>query len=115
MNYAWEQIGDVLAANQLIRRLHFATAISTRWYDQHLTPLAAASPERAFTLTAPVARRVLGSPSTIAHLQSGSRAQPALTSGAMRRTLRPGGRLVRSLTFDASVTSGQPARAGQCR
>ena len=28
MNYAWEQIGDVLQANQAIRRLHFATAAS---------------------------------------------------------------------------------------
>ena len=104
MNYAWEQIGDVLAANQLIRRLQLASAVSGRWYDLHLVPLAASSPERAFTLTAPVASRVLASPTTIAHLQSQSFVQPVLTSGAMRRTLRPGGRLMRALPFDASVT-----------
>ncbi len=34
MNDAWQQIGDVLAANALIRRLHLATAVSSRLYDR---------------------------------------------------------------------------------
>ncbi|HEY3726034.1 MAG TPA: hypothetical protein VGL51_02595 [Solirubrobacteraceae bacterium] len=104
MNYAWEQIGDVLAANLLIRRLHLAVGVSTRWHVAHLVPLAAVSPERALTLAAPVASRVLASPTTIAHQQSRSRVQPVLTSGAMRRTVRRGARLMRSLPFDASAT-----------
>lgn len=104
MNYAWQQIGDVLNANRLIRRLHLAAAVSTRWFDQHLTPLAAANPERAFALAAPLAARVLASPDTIAYLQSQSLAPPVLTSAAMRRALRPRARLMRSLPFDASVT-----------
>ncbi|MDQ6805327.1 MAG: hypothetical protein M3065_10255 [Actinomycetota bacterium] len=104
MDYAWEQIGDVLAANQLIRRLHFATEIATRWHTEHLAPLRAANPERAYMLTAPVARRVLASPTTIAHAQSASLAPPVLTGGAMRRVLRPGARLMRSLPFDGTAT-----------
>ena len=58
MNDAWQQIGDVLAANQTIRRLHLATAVSARLYDRHLIA-AAADPERVLALTAPVASRVL--------------------------------------------------------
>ena len=40
MNFAWQQIGDVLNANQSIRRLHFATAASLRLYARHLTTAA---------------------------------------------------------------------------
>jgi len=83
MNDAWQQIGDVIAANQLIRRLHLAIAASTRWYDVHLTPLAATSPERAFMLSAPVAGRVTASPTTITYAQTQSRVQPVVTSGAV--------------------------------
>jgi hypothetical protein len=104
MNYAWEQIGDVLAANQKIRHLQLATEVSAHWFDRHLTPLAAADPERAFSLTAPVASRVLVGGSTIASAQTPSLVPPILTSTAMRRVIRPGARLMRSLSFDASVT-----------
>ncbi len=104
MNDAWQQVGDVLKANSLIRRLHLAAAVSSRWYDRHLTPLAAAQPERTFALTAPVQSRVMASPTTIAHTRAASLVPPSLTSTAMRRVLRPQGRLMRRLPFDASVT-----------
>jgi hypothetical protein len=104
MNDAWQQIGDVLAANQRIRQFHLATGVSRIWYDRHLMPLAAANPERAFTVAAPMARRVLASPTTIAHLQSTSLVPPVLTSTVFRRALRPGGRLMRTLSFDATAT-----------
>ena len=58
MNYAWEQIGDVLSANQTIRRLHFATAASSRLYARHLITVAS-DPARVLSLTAPVSSRVL--------------------------------------------------------
>jgi hypothetical protein len=123
MNYAWQQIGDVLAANQKIRHLQLATQVSGRWYDFHLAPLANANQERAFLISAPVAARVLvgagtlaaaqaaslGSPAptamrTIAFMQSASLVSPALTSTAMRRVTRPRARLVRLLPFTADVT-----------
>jgi hypothetical protein len=104
MNDAWQQIGDVLEANHRIRRLQLAREVSSRWYDRHLTPLAAANPERAFTLTAPVARRVLVNGTTVAYAQSTSRVPAAYTSTALRRVIRPGARLMRSLPFDAQVT-----------
>lgn len=106
MNYAWEQIGDVLQANQHLRRLHFATAASLRLYARHVTP-AAANPARVLALTAPVASRVRFGAVTVASLRSSIPAPtlvpPVLTSTAFRRIVRPGGRLIRSLPFTATL------------
>ena len=104
MNDAWQQIGDVLAANAAIRRLHLAAGVATRWYDAHLTAQAAVSPERAFALLAPVAGRVMTGGKTLSHVRSASLVQPALTSAAMRRVTRPGGRLIRALPFTAAIS-----------
>ncbi len=104
MDDAWQQVGEVLRANALIQRLHLATAIASRWYERHLQPLAAALPERALALTAPVQAKIMASPTTVAYTRLTSLVPPALTSTAMRRVLRPQGRLMRLLPFDASVT-----------
>lgn len=107
MNYAWQQIGDVLQANQNIRRLHFATAASLRLYARHLIP-AASDPARVLSLTAPVSSRILFSGATVASLRASLAAPtlvpPVLTSTVFRRILRPGGRLMRSLPFTATAT-----------
>ncbi len=107
MNYAWEQIGDVLQANQSIRRLHFATAASIRLYARHLTTVAS-DPARVLSLTAPVASRVLYSGTTIASLRASTAAPTlvpsVLTSTTFRRVIRPGGRVMRSLPFTATAT-----------
>lgn len=104
MNDAWQQIGDVLSANTRIRRLQLAVAAASRWFDRHLTPLAAAAPERALALTAPVQSRIVQASRTIATTRAASKVPVALTSTAMRRMLRPGGRLVRALPFAAGIT-----------
>ncbi len=104
MNDAWQQIGDVLAANQRIRQLHLAVGVSTRWYGSHLTSLAAADAERAFTVSAPVAGRVLAGGTTVTFQQSATLVAPVFTSTVMRRVVRPGARLMRSLPFTATVT-----------
>jgi hypothetical protein len=107
MNYAWQQIGDVLQANQNIRRLHFATAASSRLYARHLIT-AASDPARVLSMTAPVASRVLFSGVTVASLRASVAAPtlvpPVLTSTVFRRVVRPGGRLMRTLPFTATAT-----------
>ena len=107
MNYAWEQIGDVLQANQAIRRLHFATAASQRLYARSLLTVAS-SPARVLSLTAPVSSRVLLGGATVASMRGSVAAPtlvpPTLTSTAIRRVLRPGARLMRSLPFTATAT-----------
>ncbi len=103
MNYAWEQIGDVLAANQKIRRLHFAAAASARMFDRHVTTVAA-NPQQVLALTAPVSRRILFSGATVASLRTTTLLPTVVTSAAMRRVIRPGARLMRSLPFTPSIT-----------
>jgi hypothetical protein len=104
MDYAWQQIGDVLAANQKIRGLHLATNVSGRYYDRHLSTLANVNIERTFAFTTPVALRVVASGSTIHYTQTQSLVPPVLTSTVMRRVTRPNGRLMRQLPFSATVT-----------
>jgi hypothetical protein len=100
MNAAWEQIGDVLAANARIRAAQLAREAASIWYERHLQPLLAVAPERALTLTAPVQARVVSGGVTVRHLRSASLLPPVATSAPMRRAMRPGARLVRSLPFD---------------
>jgi hypothetical protein len=101
MNAAWEQIGDVLAANKRIRAAQLAREAAQVWYARHLQPLLRAAPERAFALTAPVQARVLEGGVTVRHLRGASRLAPVVTSAPMRRLTRPGARLMRALPFDA--------------
>lgn len=104
MNQAWEQIGDVLAANARIRRLQLAKEVSWRWHVQSLQPLAATDGERALMWTAPVAPRVLLGSTTVAAAARTSLVPPVYTSAVMRRIVRPGSRLMRSLPFRPGVT-----------
>ena len=105
MNDAWEQIGDVLAANSKIRQLQLAMQVASRWHTQSLMPLASTNAERAMMLTAPVARRVLVSGTTVAATANASLVPLVYTSTVMRRVTRPGARLMRSLPFTATVTA----------
>jgi len=103
MNDAWQQIGDVLAANARIRTLQLATEVSAQWYVAHLNPLNIVNPERALAWLAPVSRRVLLNGSTVTTTRAASLVPLALTSTAMRRVVRPGSRLMRNLPFTTTV------------
>lgn len=117
---AWKQIGDVLKGNQVIRQGQFSLAASLQLYGKHIEPMKAAQPQQFFFLTAPVHRRVIttgislppaanvgvaveqvdtSGGMTISHALRHSRVSPAVVSPAMRRILRPGGRLAKRLGF----------------
>ena len=118
MDYAWEQIGDVLAANQKIRHLQLATEVSDAAGTQRsVAPLAAVNAERAFALTAPVAGRAARcGTTTVAFTQAQSLVPPVLTSTAMRRVLRPARRLMRQLAVRRrSLRRTNLLDAHQCR
>ena len=100
MSAAWEQVGDVLAANARIRAAQLAREAARIWYDRHLRPMLRADPGRAFTLTSPVHARVLDGGVTVRHLRSASLLAPVVTSAPLRRLTRPGARIVRALPFD---------------
>ena len=60
---AWEQIGDVIKANQKIRLAQLATKAASAAYAKSLAPLPQ---DRAVALASPVFTKVLGSPTTLA-------------------------------------------------
>lgn len=109
MQAAWDQLGDVLAANQRIRAAQFVREIGFSLHANQLTPLRKAAAGRFLAVSAPLQPRIR---------LSSTHATPALTitatladgvaaatplSPAMRRLSRPGSRLMRDLPFTASA------------
>ena len=116
MNVAWQQIGDVLAVNRLIRYVQLTNEALLQWHARQLQPLLDAQPDKLMLLTAPVQKRILvesmpaaeaavGGPgsttkrTTIAHQLKSSFVPPVAVSAQMRRILRPRGRAVTRLPF----------------
>jgi hypothetical protein len=119
MAAAWAQVGDVLVANGRIRAAQLAREVGHLLQTRHLeapagTARTAAAPApsgRALTLTAPAHSRVTTTPTTTSLVAAddsevavgfhvaGSRVAAAPVSPAMRRIIRPGSRLMRSLDF----------------
>lgn len=104
MDAAWEQLGRVLEASRRIRFGQLAKEVSFIWYDRHLRPLLGVNRERAMLLLAPLNKRIVVGDFTVHHQLAESFVQPAMMSAALRRTLRPRGRLISSLTFTQEVT-----------
>jgi hypothetical protein len=102
MDAAWEQIGKVLEAQRRIRCGQFGLAVSDIWYDRHLFPTLAVSQQQTLLLMAPLNKRLLVTDATIHHAMSASLVQPPMTSTALRRIVRPRGRLINALPFDSA-------------
>ena len=100
MAAAWDQIGDVLAANQRLRRLRFAQQAGFVWHRAHLEAVASTNPGAALALTAPVHSRVMSGRVTMQTHVAASKVPPVLVAPTMRRLVRPRGRLMRALPFD---------------
>ena len=103
MNAAWEQIGKVLEANRRIRLAQLAKEMAWVWHERHIIPLQTTNSEKSLMLTAPMHKRIMASPFTVHHELTQSLVQPAMTSAALRRVLRPRGRLLRKLPFTGTV------------
>ncbi len=113
MNVAWQQVGDVVAVNRLIRFVQLTNEALLQWHTLQLQPLLASQPDKLMWLTAPVQKRILiqslatAAPSalstkvTVAHQLKTSLVPPVAVSAQMRRILRPRGRVVRQLPFAA--------------
>jgi hypothetical protein len=100
MEAAWKQIGDVLEANRRIRQAQLAKAASMRLHRAHLEK-SATSAGRFLMLTAPLKARVVSNGVTLRHQLKESVMGVALTSSAMRRAVRPGGKLAKQLELTA--------------
>jgi hypothetical protein len=102
MDAAWEQIGDVIAANRRIRLAQLAREVSFAWHETHFKPLLAVSQQKTLLMVAPLNKRLMASRITVHQTLLNSLVQPAMTSPALRRIIRPRARLVNLLPFDNS-------------
>jgi hypothetical protein len=105
MDAAWAQIGKVLEARRRIWFGQFGLLTSMVWHEKHFMPTVAVSKDKGLLLIAPLAKRIVTGDLTIHGAMRQSFVQPAMTSAALRRIVRPRGRLVRSLPF----TPARPA------
>lgn len=101
MAAAWNQIGEVLEANRRIRLGQLAREVAGSLHRRHLAAQLAADPARVLALTAPVHARVLHEGATVSHSVARSLVAAGPLGVAMRRQLRPGGRLVRAVADPA--------------
>lgn len=106
MKGAWEQVGDVLAANRRMRFVQLGLAASLVWHGVHLQGLLAKA-AGVFTQTMyPMARRLMvGSLSASATIRD-SVVPTVMLSSAMRRAIRPRSPLVKR----ASVGRIEPTK-----
>ena len=92
MASAWEQVGRIEDANQLLRQAQLAREAGR---SVHRRLLAQLSADELFLLTGPVHSRARLSPETVGERTRRSRLPTAATSAAFRRVVRPRGPLAR--------------------
>jgi hypothetical protein len=98
MQRAWQQLGEVLRANQKIRQVQVSIAASSRVFARHFLTL---EPDEQIALTQQVHVRVLDNQMTVAHQIKSSRVPQAAVKPTFRRILRPRGAVVRKA--DATI------------
>jgi hypothetical protein len=103
MDAAWDQVGDVIEANRRLRWAILAKFTSKIWYQNNIVPKPGVAPEAYLRLTTPIQKRILTNRKTVFHHVRNSLVPNALNSAAMRRMIRPRGRLIRQLNFDQNV------------
>jgi hypothetical protein len=102
MNAAWQQIGDVIEANNRIRLAVLAQAAGISWHQRHVASLEG---DRVFLLTAPLHKRVIAEGFTVAARVAGSVVPAATNSAPFRRLTRPGTALMKRLDLPPSAAS----------
>jgi hypothetical protein len=95
VNRAWRQLGEVLAANHLLRRAQFARTASARVHQR----LAALDDATFVAVTAPLHARVTGVTGgnvSLARALRDSRVPDVAAAPAFRRLVRPSGAIARA-------------------
>ena len=99
MNAAWQQVGDVITANNRIRMAQLAQAASFSWYQRHVVSLTS---ERVLLLTAPVHLRVMSQGLTLAAQVKDSVVPRVVTSAPFRKITRVGTPLMKRLALPST-------------
>ncbi len=92
MQKAWQQLGDVLQANQKIRQAQLSIAASHRVFVKHLLPLTF---DQQIAITQQVHPRVLDNVTTLSRQVKDSRLPQAALTPALHKMLRPRGAVMR--------------------
>lgn len=103
---AWEQVGAVLEAQRRIRLGQLGVRVSQVWHERHVAASLRIGVQRTLSIVGPVTRRLVAQGTTVRNRLGHAYVQPTLTTAALRRIARPGGRLVRGLPFDAHAPIG---------
>lgn len=103
MKSAWDQVGEIIEANNKIRQAQLATVVSQVFYTTHLGPIKEKNTSKWLSIASPVHNRVLSEGLTVMHQKKASKLTQASTSVNMRKMLRPRGKLVKRLPFDANI------------
>lgn len=90
MQKAWQQVEKVYAANRKIRKFQFYLKVSNLFSKEFFEKLTTS---KLLAVTHPVHARVLGSPTTVRHQISESHLKAPVFSSAVRRLVRPAGKL----------------------
>lgn len=109
MERAWQQVGDVLAANQKIRQFQVSILAGAAVYTRSFKTL---DPDQKLALTAQVHSRVMGSPTTLAAEVKASRLPGAALKPAFQRITRPRGPLMRRVAGPQAAGSGAAPAPG---
>ncbi|GAB4042323.1 hypothetical protein [Spirosoma litoris] len=102
MRKAWQQIGDVLSANQKIRFTQLAMLTSARLHQKHIAPL---DDNLRLAVTSPVHKKILGGTSTVQYLVQQSLLPSSALSGAFRKLVRPNGLVAKRLSVSTPIDS----------
>jgi hypothetical protein len=102
MNLAWQQVGDVLAANRLLAWAVLAQEIGRRLHDRHFVPLDV---EALLKISAPMHARILLGPKTVMSGVHASRVLDQLVDAGFRRlTTAQNPRMKRLARLDSLAT-----------
>ena len=114
MAACWNQVGEILRANQRLRQAQLGVGASTQLHLRHLMPLG---PMAALQFAGPAASRVrdVAQPLQTLHGLVAATCLPLVTlSGAWRKLLRRRGPLVRRIEqWTAEVTDNRPYDSGE--
>lgn len=100
MSVAWEQVGEVIAANRRLRFGQMALWTNFAWYTGTLAAKAAQAPGTFVQTMAPMLRRVQLGEVTAKTTLARSVVPPVVIGGAFRRAVRPGGPAIRRASVD---------------
>ena len=105
MDAAWSQVGQLLEAQRRVRLGQVGVRVSQVWYARHIVPLLARDEQKGLMLVAPLQKRIVANGVTVQHALRTSIVQPTMTSTALRRLIRPRGRVVGIVLLRCLMTS----------